>query len=95
MSGGTEPADFDLAQTDKNTIMQWVMDERFRELAGEGQRWFDLRRWHLAGYITLNNAFFNPANTDPMSFQAPKHLLFPIPLAETDRNPNVHQNPDY
>lgn len=95
MGGGTEPADFDPAETDQATIMQWIMDERLRELAGEGQRWFDLRRWHIAGYITLNNAFFNPANADPMSFQAPKHLLFPIPLAETDRNPNVHQNPDY
>ena len=35
------------------TIMQWIMDERFVELAGEGHRWDDLRRWHAAGDINL------------------------------------------
>ena len=34
--------------------MQWIMDERFRELSGEDDhRWFDLKRWHYAGYIDL------------------------------------------
>ena len=53
---GVEPANFSTAETDKTKIMQWIMDERFRELAGEGQRWFDLRRWHMQGIISLDNA---------------------------------------
>jgi hypothetical protein len=95
VSGGTVPADYTTAETDKATIMNWIMNERLLELAGEGQRWIDLKRWHVAGYITLNNAFFSPANTQAMSFQAPKHLLMPIPIDEIDKNPNVTQNPDY
>lgn len=95
VSGGTVPADYSTAETNKTTIMNWIMNERLLELAGEGQRWFDIKRWHVAGYITLDNAFFSPANTQAMSFQAPKHLLLPIPIDEIDKNPNVKQNPGY
>jgi tetratricopeptide (TPR) repeat protein len=90
---GTVPADRSTAETNRTTIMDWIMTERLLELAGEGQRWFDLRRWHLQGLITLNNAFFS-SNTNAMSFQA-KHLYFPIPNSEIDVNPNVKQNPGY
>ncbi len=96
VAGGTVPANFPTTQTDKTIIMQWIMDERFRELAAEGQRWFDLTRWHRAGYITLTNTFFDPANTAAMNFSAPKHLLLAIPLSEMDRNPNIiGNNPGY
>ena len=74
--------------------MDWIMIERLLELAGEGQRWFDLRRWQLQGLITLDDAFFS-SNTNTMSFQLPKHLNFPIPTTETDVNPNVTQNTGY
>lgn len=94
MGAGSEPADFSTAETDKTKIMQWIMDERFRELAGEGQRWFDLRRWQLQGIVSLNSAFFS-SNLNDVSFQLPKHLNFPIPTSETDVNPNVKQNTGY
>jgi tetratricopeptide (TPR) repeat protein len=93
-AAGTEPANFSTAQTDKTIIMNWIIDERLRELAGEGQRWFDLRRWSLQGIVTLDNAYFS-SNTSSMSFQLPKHLNFPIPNAERDANPNVPQNTGY
>lgn len=93
-NGSAQPADYSAAQTDKNVIMGWIMNERFLELAGEGQRWFDLRRWQMQGIITLNDAFFN-SNTNTVSFQNPKHLLFPIPNSEIDVNPNVKQNTGY
>ena len=57
VAGGTIPADYSTAETDKATIMNWIMNERFLELAGEGQRWFDIRRWHMQGIITLDNNF--------------------------------------
>lgn len=91
---GTEPANLSTAETNKTAIMQWIMDERFRELAGEGHRWFDLRRWHMAGYITLSNAFFNSLAPADMEFKI-NNLLFPIPTNETEVNPNVEQNPGY
>lgn len=91
---GVEPANRLVTQTDKTLIMNWIMTERFLELAGEGQRWFDLRRWHMQGIITLNNAFFD-SNLGTVSFIAPKHLYFPIPSREIDVNPNVKQNEGY
>ena len=94
MGAGPNPADFSTAETNKTTIMQWIMDERLRELAGEGQRWFDIRRWHMQGIITLNNAFFD-SNLTTVSIQLPKHLNFPIPSGEIDVNPNIQQNTGY
>ncbi len=97
--GGLMPADFSTAETDKAKIMQWIMDERLRELGAEGERWFDLRRWHLAGFITLNNAFFSSTAPQFMGFegQTPpnKYIFFPIPSSETDKNKNVAQNLGY
>lgn len=94
VSGGTAPADYSTAETDKTSIMNWIIKERLLELAGEGQRWIDLRRWDMEGIITLDNSYFS-SNTSTMSFQAPKHLNLPIPNSETDVNPNVTQNPGY
>jgi starch-binding outer membrane protein, SusD/RagB family len=91
---GTSPANLSTAETNRTTIMNWIINERFVELAAEGQRWPDIRRWHLQGILTLNNAFFD-SNTSAMSFSAPKHLLLPIPLIETDVNPNVKPNEGY
>jgi hypothetical protein len=93
-AAGTEPANFATTETNRATIMQWIIDERLRELAGEGQRWFDLRRWQMQGIISLNNAFFS-SNLSTVSFQLPRHLNFPIPSSETDVNPNVPQNTGY
>jgi hypothetical protein len=92
--GGTEPADHNLSETNTAVIMQWIMDERLRELAGEGHRWFDLRRWHMAGYISLTNDFFNSEVPVRMGFDA-HYLYFPIPDGEMSRNPNIQQNAGY
>ena len=92
---GAAPANHPTTETNRTTILGWIINERFLELAAEGHRWPDLKRWHIAGNVVLNNAFFDPANAPAMNFTAPKNLVFPIPLAEIDRNPNVTQNPDY
>lgn len=95
VGGGLVPADLNTGETDAGTIMQWVMDERFLELAfEEGHRWWDLRRWAMAETITLNGAFFDSDNAN-FSFEYPKHLYMPIPLSEMDRNPEMKQNPNY
>ncbi|MEO5682463.1 MAG: RagB/SusD family nutrient uptake outer membrane protein [Chitinophagaceae bacterium] len=93
VAAGTVPANYSTAETDKAKIMGWVMNERFIELAGEGQRWFDLRRWQMQGIVTLNNAFFS--SNVAMAFDVTKHLYMPIPNSELDVNPNMKQNPGY
>ncbi len=82
-----------------------IMKERMLELAGEdGHRWSDLRRWHAAGYINLGTwtasdfGFPDKYDANLFKFDVTKHLLFPIPTDELDRNPLMAasgQNPGY
>jgi tetratricopeptide (TPR) repeat protein len=95
VAGGAVPANRNAGETNRATIMQWIIDERFIELAGEeGHRWLDLKRWHAAGKINLANWNFNSARSDAR-FDINRNLLYPIPLNEIDLNPNVTQNPGY
>ncbi len=94
VGGGTVPADQDNSITDKSTIFQWIMDERLRELAAEGQRWYDIRRWAIGGLITPDNNFFSSTVASKMGYDS-HNLYFPIPTSETDKNPNITQNPGY
>jgi starch-binding outer membrane protein, SusD/RagB family len=93
VSGGTEPANHPVS-ADKAQVLNWIVNERLLELAGEGERWVDLKRWHINGVITLNSNYFNSANSK-MNFDPNKHLLMPIPSNEIDLNPNMQQNPGY
>jgi starch-binding outer membrane protein, SusD/RagB family len=68
-----------------------VMDERFKELAFEGFRWYDLKRNNLPIQRLSSDA--NPAW---MTLSETSTLwLLPIPRSEIDANPNIQQNPGY
>ncbi len=98
---GTVPADYSTSETNIDTIMKWIMDERFIELAGEGQRWWDLKRWHVAGDINLtgwtgDDAQFSTNLSSSSLFDVSKHLLFPLPQKEVERNSEIlENNPGY
>lgn len=66
-----------------------VLKERRVELAFEGQRWFDLIRVNNGQYGL--DFLHSIGKTNATS----KHLLFPIPQIERDRNPKLTQNPGY
>lgn len=97
--GSESPVPADLP----SVTMEDIMHERFLELAGEeGHRWTDLRRWHAAGYIDLATwtaeDFGFPFDPGLFAFDVSKHLLFPIPQSELDRNPLMVEsgnNPGY
>lgn len=63
--------------------MDAVLKERRLELAGEGHRWFDLRRNGLLATNLSNRGFI-----------AGKHEIFPIPYKELE-NTKIVQNPNY
>ncbi|SHL36319.1 RagB/SusD domain-containing protein [Chitinophaga jiangningensis] len=70
--------------------IDFLLDERGRELVGEQMRWFDLVRTHkLLDRVRLHNAEAR-ANIQP------KHVLRPIPQDQIDRTVNeFKQNPGY
>lgn len=79
--------------TDAQLSMDFIMDERARELAGEQIRWLDLKRWgKLVERVKLHNpqAAVNIKDI---------HNLRPIPQAQIDRseggNTGFPQNPGY
>jgi hypothetical protein len=96
VAGGTVPANLATTLTAAQA-MEAIRTERFLELAGEeSHRWFDLRRWHKGGQINLTSGFdFSSDQPANFTFDANKNLLFPIPLSETDNNPNAKQNTGY
>lgn len=88
----------DPGQTDDNTIMNWIQEERIIELLGEEQiRWFDLKRWDARGYISLEGwdgsiEHFSTDLSGEFAFEYPKHLLLPIPQDEINRNNAISDN---
>lgn len=79
----------DVSGLGKDAFREKVLHERRMELAFEGHRWFDLIRvqngeWGLDFLHSIGR-------TNAQR----KHLLFPIPQAERDVNPNLSQNDGY
>ncbi|MDF3078981.1 MAG: RagB/SusD family nutrient uptake outer membrane protein [Sphingobacteriaceae bacterium] len=78
-------------------FLNFIFDERSRELCYEGQRWFDLARTGrliaaVKATVLTAATFTGAANIKPM------HYLFPIPQTEIDNNSAIEpsdQNPGY
>lgn len=102
----------DLARTvnkhqDKDGLREIIQQERMIELAFEGQRYYDIRRWKLAGKYfnkpvtgwsvdeSAINKFYTVKNVGQRSFLTPRDYLFPIKLNEIIVNSNLVQNPGW
>jgi hypothetical protein len=87
-----EDLPLDLSQEE---MRQKIRHERRVELAFEGQRYFDLLRWDIAKDVI-------PAINEPPNQTVTKRpwenrfMLFPIPQAEIDKDPEtIKQNPGW
>jgi len=88
------PANRDVNQADRATVLEWIFQERRLELAfEEGHRWWDLRRRHIAGEIDLKAYDFG--SMDAAFKFSDFNVNFPIPSRELDNNVNLKQNPGY
>lgn len=85
-----------LEVSSKEHMFDRIMHERAVELAGEGHRFSDLRRWEnaeqlLTGKIEkgiLGSNLFTRSFTE-------RDYLWPIPAQEIEINPNLSQNPGW
>ena len=108
---GVEKLTDELCAKSSMSLRDWVRNERFVELWGEGQRYFDLRRWVIAddylgeGKIEGLNAIekldptfeeFNQRVLVNQPFRWNKRMyLMPIDYNEITKNPQLVQAPGY
>lgn len=79
------------ASTTGEALLQFVKEERRREMCFEGLRWFDLRRWGMESFsrewkeegVVVN--IFTLEKNDP-------GFTLPIPPDAIENNPNLKQN---
>ncbi|HET8656241.1 MAG TPA: RagB/SusD family nutrient uptake outer membrane protein [Longimicrobiaceae bacterium] len=92
--------------TSQQEAIDVVRHERVVELAWEGLRLADLRRWRIAedvlpgkvygiDYRDENGNVVTAESADTRKFEAPRDYLWPIPQTERDLNPDLEQNPGY
>ncbi|MDO5395105.1 MAG: RagB/SusD family nutrient uptake outer membrane protein [Bacteroidales bacterium] len=80
-----------LAVNSKEDMAERIRREHAFELAGEGQRYWDLRRWGLLEKSVKNATDIFGDLMYTRSYQT-RHELWPIPLVEMERNHNLTQN---
>ena len=78
----------------KEEMSERIRRERAFELAGEGQRYWDLRRWGLLEQSVSDARDIFGDLMYTRSYQT-RHELWPIPLVEMERNRNLTQNPGW
>lgn len=102
-AGFTAAKALDYPGTDQATMRQTLRQERRSELALEGLRWWDIKRWkagteYLSGYVYgarfgANNSYIR---LDNYKFQESKDYLWSVPQSQMDINPNLKpNNPGY
>jgi hypothetical protein len=83
-------------------MRELVRRERQVELAFEGLRYFDIRRWGIADQV-MNGTVYGavdpdsglPVEVEERAYIPSKDKFWPIPLREINANPNMVQNEGY
>ena len=105
-AGFTDPAALNYPSgLNDQEMREEIRNERRVELALEGLRIFDIRRWEIAEDVLngfAHGAQFGPDDIDDgylrvslRTFDASRHYLWPIPRDERLINPNLSQNPGW
>lgn len=99
------PMPQDITAMTQQEAIDFIRNERTIELAWEGLRLADVRRWGIAGNLLNGNihgidiadggSFSKLPGQHTRSFEEPRDYLWPIPSGERDLNPNLTQNPGY
>ena len=87
-----DPQDFEeYSFASQEELIEFVRDERRRELCFEGHRWFDLRRW---GMPEITHTWYDEANKRSTYKLEKEDLMYtvPIPQEAIDMNSKLEQN---
>ncbi|RXK85416.1 RagB/SusD family nutrient uptake outer membrane protein [Filimonas effusa] len=78
-------------------LIKFIVDERTREFAMEGYRWFDMRRLAadplFAGESYTHTMYNADGTTATYQLKLPERLVLKIPRNVTDANPDIVNNP--
>ena len=84
-----------------------IWRERTIELAFEGHRFWDIRRWKMGATVFTNPimgmniqgstaaTFYQPTQIEVLPFLTPAYYLFPISVSDISVNPKLVQNPGW
>ena len=72
----------------KDKLRQLIRNERRIELAGEGQRFQDIRRWNIADVVMKNTYDITNNIVQERNWDA-KFIKMPYPQSAIDHNPNL------
>lgn len=82
---------------DKTALIRFVLDERIREFAVEGYRWFDMRRTSVdplfANQTFTHTLFRSPGDNVTYTLRQPDRLTLRIPPNIMIGNPGMENNP--
>lgn len=82
------PAVDQTAYNTKEKMRELIRNERRIELAGEGQRYFDIRRWGIADQV-MKTIYDITGNIAQERGWQTKFVKLPYPQAAVDKNPNL------
>ncbi|WP_345949678.1 RagB/SusD family nutrient uptake outer membrane protein [Mucilaginibacter sp. PAMB04274] len=77
-------------------LLRFILDERIREFAVEGYRWFDMRRLSvdpLFSSTTYTHTLYSATGTTTTFQLKPERLTLRLPQKIIDQNPNIENNP--
>lgn len=100
-AGFTASQALDFPNKSQDEMRRLVRDERRCELALEGLRWFDIKRWkagteYLDGYAYGANFSGTPIQLDNRRFDENRDYLWAVPQSQINLNPNLlPNNPGY
>jgi len=85
-----------LAVADKDQMRQRISHERKVELAGEGWRYFDLKRWERLEEVSNNFIETSIVGDNLVTRQyQTRHKIWPVPGQEIEINPALEQNNEW
>lgn len=82
----------------QTTLIKFILEERIREFANEGYRWFDMRRIsvdpnaQIATTLKMTHTSYDDSNTSTVYTLRPERLTLRFPQTYMNANPGMQNN---